>query len=119
MESTGFVKLPRPNKNTEMINNYHTGYIVEKILIFHAYCRSYALSPVYETVMGMFEEASDPTGGKSDDMDSKEAILPGVNLLFDGSELRPFDIGACLQARQPVSLIVEASLASSASSGIK
>ncbi|PWA79077.1 hypothetical protein CTI12_AA058520 [Artemisia annua] len=81
--------------------------------------RSYALSPVYETVMGMFEEASDPTGGKSDDMDSKEAILPGVNLLFDGSELRPFDIGACLQARQPVSLIVEASLASSASSGIK
>lgn len=82
-------------------------------------CRSYALSPVYETVMGMFEEASDSKAGKSDDMDSREAILPGVNLLFDGSELRPFDIGACLQARQPVSLIVEASLASAASSGIK
>ena len=77
------------------------------------------LSPVYETVMGLFEEASDPTGGKSDDMDSKEAILPGVNLLFDRSELHPFDIGACLQARQPVSLIVEGSLASYASSGIK
>lgn len=46
-------------------------------------------------------------------------ILPGVNLLFDRSELHPFDIGACLQARQPVSLIVEASLASYASSGIK
>ncbi|KAL8225497.1 hypothetical protein R6Q57_018054 [Mikania cordata] len=81
--------------------------------------RSYALSPIYETVMGMFEEASDSNGVKSDDMDSREAILPGVNLLFDGSELRPFDIGACLQARQPVSLIVEASLASASSSGIK
>ncbi|KAF5779297.1 hypothetical protein HanRHA438_Chr12g0569091 [Helianthus annuus] len=75
--------------------------------------RSYALSPIYETVMGMFEEASDASGVKTDDADSREAILPGVNLLFDGSELRPFDIGACLQARQPVSLIVEASLASS------
>ncbi|KAK9067793.1 hypothetical protein SSX86_011904 [Deinandra increscens subsp. villosa] len=81
--------------------------------------RSYALSPIYETVMGMFEEASDSSGVKSDDVDSREAILPGVNLLFDGSELRPFDIGACLQARQPVSLIVEASLASASSSGIK
>ncbi|XP_076924145.1 uncharacterized protein LOC143586489 [Bidens hawaiensis] len=81
--------------------------------------RSYALSPIYETVMGMFEEASDSTGVKTDDTDSREAILPGVNLLFDGSELRPFDIGACLQARQPVSLIVEASLASASSSGIK
>lgn len=69
--------------------------------------------------MGMFEEASDSTGVKTDDADSREAILPGVNLLFDGSELRPFDIGACLQARQPVSLIVEASLASASSSGIK
>lgn len=45
-------------------------------------------------------------------MDSKELTLPGVNLLFDGSELRPFEIGACLQARQPVSLIAEASAAS-------
>nr|XP_043637577.1 protein FAM91A1-like isoform X2 [Erigeron canadensis] len=81
--------------------------------------RSYALSPVYETVMGMFEEVSDSSSSKSDDMDSRESILPGVNLLFDGSELRPFDIGACLQARQPVALIVEASLASAASSGIK
>ncbi|KAI3806731.1 hypothetical protein L1987_22645 [Smallanthus sonchifolius] len=81
--------------------------------------RSYALSPIYETVMGMFEEASESSGVKEDDVDSREAILPGVNLLFDGSELRPFDIGACLQARQPVSLIVEASLASASSSGIK
>ncbi|KAL4559015.1 hypothetical protein LXL04_031147 [Taraxacum kok-saghyz] len=86
--------------------------------------RSYSLSPVYETVMGMFEEAGESgssnsnSSSKSDDMDSREAVLPGVNLLFDGSELRPFDIAACLQARQPVSLIVEASLAS-ASSGIK
>jgi hypothetical protein len=33
------------------------------------------------------------------DIDSKEVILPGVILLFYGSELHPFDIGACLQAR--------------------
>ncbi|CAH1443303.1 unnamed protein product [Lactuca virosa] len=83
--------------------------------------RSYSLAPVYETVMGMFEEAteSSSSSSKADDMDSRETILPGVNLLFDGSELRPFDIAACLQARQPVSLIVEASIASAASSGIK
>ncbi|KAJ0615461.1 hypothetical protein HanIR_Chr02g0074391 [Helianthus annuus] len=63
--------------------------------------------------MGRFEEASDASRVKTDDADSREAILPGVNLLFDRSELRPFDIGACLLARQPVSLIVKASLASS------
>ncbi|KAI3503517.1 hypothetical protein L1887_31960 [Cichorium endivia] len=81
--------------------------------------RSYSLAPIYETVMGMFEETTESSSSKSDDMDSRETILPGVNLLFDGSELRPFDIAACLQARQPVSLIVEASLASAAASGIK
>jgi hypothetical protein len=52
------------------------------------------------------------------DIDSKEVIIPGVNLLFDGSELHPFDIGACLQARQPISLIAE-SAAASASLAIK
>ncbi|XP_024973069.1 protein FAM91A1-like [Cynara cardunculus var. scolymus] len=81
--------------------------------------RSYALSPVYESPLSLFDETPDLTGDKSDEMDTREAILPGVNLLFDGSELRPFDIGACLQARQPVSLIVEASVASAASSGVK
>ncbi|KAJ9560475.1 hypothetical protein OSB04_005635 [Centaurea solstitialis] len=81
--------------------------------------RSYAISPIYESPLSLFEETPDITGDKSDDLDSKEAILPGVNLLFDGSDLRPFDIGACLQARQPVALIVEASAASAASSGIK
>lgn len=49
-----------------------------------------------------------------DEADGREVILPGVNLLFDGSELHPFDIGACLQARQPISLIAEASAASAA-----
>lgn len=63
----------------------------------------------------MNEEGNTSAGKvESDDMDSKDVIHPGVNLLFDGSELRPFDIGACLQARQPVSLIAEASAVSSA-----
>ncbi|XP_057469977.1 uncharacterized protein LOC130758963 isoform X2 [Actinidia eriantha] len=82
--------------------------------------RSYALAPVYEAATRPIEESLPISTGKveSDDADNKEVILPGLNLLFDGSELRPFDIGACLQARQPVSLIAEAS-AISASSGIK
>jgi hypothetical protein len=41
-------------------------------------------------------------------------VLPGVNLVFDGAELHPFDIAVCLQARQPVWLIAEAAAASSA-----
>lgn len=78
--------------------------------------RSYALSPVHEAASRPTEESFSANTGKveSDDMDSKEVILPGVNLLFDGCELRPFDIGACLQARQPICLIAEASTASSA-----
>uniref|UniRef100_A0A7N0UKX9 Protein FAM91A1 n=1 Tax=Kalanchoe fedtschenkoi TaxID=63787 RepID=A0A7N0UKX9_KALFE len=78
--------------------------------------RSYALSPVYEAATRPVEEAgsgvSNASKSESDDVDSKEVVLPGVNLLFDGAELHPFDIGACLQARQPVSLIAEASAAS-------
>ncbi|GFY85869.1 hypothetical protein Acr_04g0006070 [Actinidia rufa] len=82
--------------------------------------RSYALAPVYEAATRPIEESLPVSTGKveSDDADNKEVILPGLNLLFDGSELYPFDIGACLQARQPVSLIAEAS-AVSASSAIK
>lgn len=83
--------------------------------------RSYALTPVYEAATRPIEESPPVNSGKvePDDSDGKEVVLPGVNLLFDGSELRPFDIGACLQACQPVSLIAEASTASSASSTIK
>lgn len=84
--------------------------------LIQIYCRSYSLSPIYEAGARPFED-SVPMGGagkgESEDADSKEVTLPGVNLLFDGSELRPFEIGACLQARQPVSLIAEASAASS------
>ncbi|XP_047981412.1 protein FAM91A1-like isoform X2 [Salvia hispanica] len=77
--------------------------------------RSYSLSPIYEAGVRPLEEpVTIGTGkGESEDADSKEVTLPGVNLLFDGTELRPFEIGACLQARQPVSLIAEASAASS------
>ncbi|RVW17850.1 Protein FAM91A1 [Vitis vinifera] len=82
--------------------------------------RSYALAPVYEAATRPVEES--PAVGtikvEPDDADSREVVLPGVCLLFDGSELHLFDIGACLQARPPVSLIAEAS-AASASSAIK
>lgn len=78
--------------------------------------RSYALAPVYEAAMRPLEESASVSAMKvdSDEPDSKEVILPGVNLLFDGSELLPFDISACLQARQPISLIAEASAACAA-----
>ncbi|XP_056693849.1 uncharacterized protein [Spinacia oleracea] len=78
--------------------------------------RSYALSPVYEAATRPIEESNPTTASKaeSDDSDSKDVILPGVSLLFDGEELEPFEIGACLQARQPISLIAEASSATSA-----
>ncbi|XP_052189288.1 uncharacterized protein LOC127799358 [Diospyros lotus] len=79
--------------------------------------RSYALTPVYEAATRPIEESPPVSTGKIelDDADGRDGILPGVNLLFDGSELRPFDIGACLQARQPVCLVAEASSASAAS----
>lgn len=77
--------------------------------------RSYAMTPVYEAATRPIEESPSVTTAKveQDDAENKEEIYPGVNLLFDGSELRPFEIGACLQARQPVALIAEASAASS------
>ncbi|CAN1345870.1 Protein FAM91A1 [Linum perenne] len=81
--------------------------------------RSYALTPVYEASAKAIEEASLVNTIKIDpnEADSREVALPGVNLLFDGCELHPFEIGACLQARQPVALIAEAAFASA--SGIK
>ncbi|PIA47158.1 hypothetical protein AQUCO_01400093v1 [Aquilegia coerulea] len=77
--------------------------------------RSYALTPVYEAATRPIEDspAMSTIKVEPDDADNR-VVLPGVNLLFDGSQLFPFEIGACLQARQPVSLIAEAS-ASSAS----
>ncbi|TXG52740.1 hypothetical protein EZV62_021909 [Acer yangbiense] len=72
--------------------------------------RSYALAPVYEAATRPIEEA--PSVGtvkaEPDEAESREVVFPGVNLLFDGSELHPFDIAACLQARLPISLIQEA-----------
>nr|GMD55684.1 protein FAM91A1-like isoform X1 [Ipomoea batatas] len=83
-------------------------------------CRTEVLSfdgkilSVYEAATRIVEESSSTSTVKteSDDAESKEVIHPGVNLLFDGFELLPFDIGACLQARQPAFLIAEASAAS-------
>ncbi|KAL3504790.1 hypothetical protein ACH5RR_034631 [Cinchona calisaya] len=79
--------------------------------------RSYALAPVYEAATGPDEESLPISTSKveSDEADRKEVVLPGINLVFDGSELLPFDVGACLQARLPVSLIAEASAASAGS----
>lgn len=69
---------------------------------------------MYEAATRPVEETSSVSMVKTepDEADSREVTLPGVNLLFDGAELHPFDIGACLQARQPISLITEAAAAS-------
>ncbi|XP_029126861.1 protein FAM91A1 isoform X2 [Cajanus cajan] len=76
--------------------------------------RSYALTPAHEAAKGPTKESPEANTIKTEpeENDSKEAILPGVNLIFDGSKLLPFDIGACLQARQSISLIVDAAAAS-------
>ncbi|CAN6342362.1 unnamed protein product [Urochloa humidicola] len=77
--------------------------------------RSYALTPVYEAATrSVSEEQPSTPAAKSDhdDANTKDVALPGVNLIFDGAELHPFDIVACLQARQPLSLIAEASATS-------
>ncbi|XP_062232559.1 uncharacterized protein LOC133929808 [Phragmites australis] len=77
--------------------------------------RSYALTPVYEAATrSVSEEQPSTPVAKPDheDANTKDVALPGVNLIFDGAELHPFDIVACLQARQPLSLISEASAAS-------
>ncbi|KAJ8772069.1 hypothetical protein K2173_027246 [Erythroxylum novogranatense] len=81
--------------------------------------RSYALAPVYEVATRTIEEVPMVSTAKvdPDEADNREVVLPGVNLIFDGSELHPFDIGACLQARQPVSLIAEAVTASASVAG--
>lgn len=91
-----------------------SSFLVSVIMLFIWICRSYALTPVYEAATRPIEESPSVTTAKveKDDAENKEEIYPGVSLLFDGSELRPFEIGACLQARQPVSLIAEASATS-------
>lgn len=78
--------------------------------------RSYALAPVYEAATRPIDDSPLMTTGKleSEDTESREIVVPGVNLLFDGSQLVPFEISACLQARQPISLIAEAAAASAA-----
>ncbi|KAK8696628.1 hypothetical protein V6N13_001760 [Hibiscus sabdariffa] len=73
-----------------------------------SFCRSYAVAPVYE-------DFSSVTAPKVDPDDPDNEVLPGVNLIFDGTDLNPFDIAACLQARQPISLIAEAAAASTSS----
>ncbi|KAL9316131.1 hypothetical protein ACSQ67_017132 [Phaseolus vulgaris] len=76
--------------------------------------RSYALTFPREAATKPIKETPEANTKKPEPEanDSKEAILPGVNLIFDGSRLLPFDIGACLQARQPISLIIDAAAAS-------
>ncbi|XP_031491948.1 uncharacterized protein LOC116258737 isoform X1 [Nymphaea colorata] len=91
-----------------------------EILIFDgSILRSYALPSLYEAAACSSDDSSlhesqssSTTHGPSDDADSQHVPLPGLNLVFDGSQLNPFDICACLQARQPVSLIAEASATS-------
>lgn len=94
--------------------------ILRKCILLNGVCRSYTFTPDSEVATMPITEATQANTIKTEpqENDSKEAILPGVNLIFDGSELHPFDIGACLQARQPISLIIEAATAS-ASAAIK
>lgn len=79
--------------------------------------RSYSLPPVHDqaTSKHIADEQPSTHEGKPDQEDphSKDVTLPGLNLIFDRVELHPFDIGACLQARQPLWLIAEASTVSS------
>ncbi|KAJ0026336.1 hypothetical protein Pint_08388 [Pistacia integerrima] len=105
----------RQRSRTEVLS--FDGSILRSVLInmlYFYFCRSYALTPVYEAATRPVEETSSVSMVKTepDEADRQEVTLPGVNLLFDGAELHPFDIGACLQARQPISLIAEAAAAS-------
>ncbi|KAM3349381.1 hypothetical protein ACQJBY_022423 [Aegilops geniculata] len=79
--------------------------------------RSYSLSPEQDeaTTKHISDKQSSTHEGKPDQEDahSKDVTLPGLNLIFDGVELHPFDIGACLQGRQPLWLIADASTVSS------
>ncbi|XP_039032784.1 uncharacterized protein LOC120167975 [Hibiscus syriacus] len=77
--------------------------------------RAYAVTPVNEVATRPVDDSTTTTTTKvdPDESDSNEVILPGVNLIFDGAQLHPFDIAGCLQARQPISLIAEAAAASS------
>ncbi|KAH1062301.1 hypothetical protein AAZX31_02G253500 [Glycine max] len=79
-----------------------------------SFLRSYTLTPAHEAATEPIKESHEANTIKTEpeENDSKEAILPGVNLIFDGSRLLPFDIGTCLQARQPISLIIDAAAAS-------
>jgi hypothetical protein len=68
---------------------------------------------VYEAMTRpVAEETNNMVKPESEDTESRDVVLPGINLIFDGAELRPFEIGACLQARQPIMLVAEASAAS-------
>lgn len=49
-----------------------------------------------------------------DDDDVSDVPLPGVNLLFDGRQLKPLHLDPCLQGRLPVALVSEAIAATEA-----
>ncbi|XP_057816052.1 uncharacterized protein LOC131029556 [Cryptomeria japonica] len=116
-----FVEPPSPwTASHKKLTNFDRQKRRSEILSFDGdILRSFALTPVYQPGTRLVEEygtsvdvTSEASSENSDDNDSIDVILPGVNLLFDGSLLRPFDIGTCLQGRLPVSLIAEASMAS-------
>lgn len=95
-------------KNIKQKAHYFDCLIILSLL--NGACRSYELTPADVAATTDVKEATqaDTMKTEADENDSKEAILPGVNLIFDGSKLLPFDIGACLQACQPICLITEA-----------
>uniref|UniRef100_A0A0E0L1E0 FAM91 N-terminal domain-containing protein n=1 Tax=Oryza punctata TaxID=4537 RepID=A0A0E0L1E0_ORYPU len=108
------VRLHRISKSNEILSKDENYEWIPLSLEF-GIPLSYALAPVYEAATRSVSEDQPTTPvakPEPDDADTKDVVLPGVNLIFDGAELHPFDIGACLQARQPLSLIAEASAAS-------
>ncbi|GBG60524.1 hypothetical protein CBR_g5699 [Chara braunii] len=56
--------------------------------------------------------AAGGVGGAVVEDEEEEVVLPGVNLLFDGSQLLPLDVSTCLQGRLPASLVAEVAFAS-------
>ncbi|KAI4366559.1 hypothetical protein MLD38_022421 [Melastoma candidum] len=102
------------HQRLKLVNRHR--YKTEVLSFDSSILRSYSLSPLHEMVSKQVEEFGTmaPAKPEADEIDSREVVLLGLNLLFDGAKLHPFDIGACLPARQPISLIAEASAASAA-----
>lgn len=73
-------------------------FLLTHFLFCNDIYRSNALSLVYEVATRPIDDTKGISTMKVDpeETDNRKIILLGVNLIFDGSEMHPFDIGACL-----------------------